>query len=123
MPTESEIFNFALRHYNNPSCVTAVQFTNDYNIIRCVNRLFVKRSLGKEVNPRVILNHVLTAFNVFDPKACVELFFLKIDPRFHSEIKTFISFLNYLPDSLDHINIQLEDIEFDQEYVEFLRGI
>lgn len=121
--TESEIFNYAIRHYFNPSCVTAEQFNSDLNITRQINRILEKRGRGEVVDLRLLLNYFMTMFNVFDNEACVRIIFIRVPAKFHAEVKTFIEFLNYLPDDLSDINISLGEIPFDDEIVKFLRGI
>lgn len=121
--TDSEIFNYAIRHYYNPSCVTAEQFNSDLNITRQINRVLEKRDRGEVVDLRLLLNYFMTMFNVFDKEACVRIIFMRLPVKFYPHIKTFCEFLNYLPEDLSDINISLGEIPFDDEIIKFLRSI
>jgi hypothetical protein len=60
---------------------------------------------------RLILNHIIIFYNVFDIISATRLLFSRIEKDLHPYLKTFIVFLNTLPDSIpeaDLINIPLD---------------
>jgi hypothetical protein len=120
---DSEIFNYAIRHYDNPSCKTTEEFAADYATPIKIKRLLTRRANGVDVSLRLVLNHILTMFNVFSPHASVIMLFIRTPKEHHSIIKTFLVFLNYMPDNIDEINIDVSLIELDPDIVAFLRSI
>lgn len=123
MLEEGDIFNYAVRHYDNPSCKTLKEFSCDYNIPINIKKLLNKRSSGEDVNLRLLLNYFQTFFNVFSPDVATTLLFVRCEPEHYSAIKTVLVFLNYMPDDISGCDININEIEFDQELIDFLRGI
>ena len=70
---------------------------------------------------RLILNHLIILQNVFGPLVTTRMLFFKIDEELFSELKTFLIFLNYLPDTVP--NIDVEKIPLDNKIVTTLRMI
>ena len=75
---------FAIKHYDNPSCVDEYDTT-------------------KELKARLIINHVIILANVFGIDAATTLLFFKIDTQHWSILKTILVFLHYMPEN-DMIN-------------------
>jgi len=123
MKTDSEIFNYAIRNYYNPSCKTAEEFADDFNTTIKIKKLINRHLLGESINFRLLLNHFMTMYNVFNPNAATLILFMKMQPEHYSCIKTISVFLNYFPDNLSDYGICLDNVEFDKDIVEFLRGI
>ena len=120
---ESEVFNYAIKHYSNPSCKTAEEFTKDYNIAVTIKRLLNKRAKGEDVNLRLVLNCFISMYNVFEPQAANVILYHRMGEDHYSSVKTIGTFLNLMPDDIPMLNIDVRLIEFDQELVDFLRGI
>ena len=64
---------------------------------------YVKRLLRKyketgELKERLILNHLIVIYNVFGADASSTLLLFKIEPELWNVLKTFMVFLNMLPD-------------------------
>ncbi len=118
--TDSELFNYAIKHYNNPSCKTAEEFTNDFNLTLRIKKLINRKLMGEDINYQLLLNNFMMFYNVFDPKAGTVILFHKLPENHYSYIKTVATFLNFLP--MD-INMDITSIDLDWDFVEFLRGI
>ena len=57
---------------------------------------------------KLILNHIILIYNVFEIHAATRMLFHKIDEDLWPALKTFIVFLNYLqPNTYQDINIDL----------------
>ena len=121
--TDSELFNYAIAHYHNPSCKTAEEFAADYNTTMRIKKLINRKLQGEDISCRLLLNHIMTFYNVFSPTCATVLLFKKLPSEQHPIIKTCAVFLNYLPDDLSKYNIALHKIDFDADMVEFLRSI
>ena len=99
---------FAIKHYENPHAATMEDFEEDLKRFKYIKRLMKKYVVSGELKHHLILNHMIICFNVFGEGA-IPLFFYKIDKEYWSLIKTFLIFLNRIPDfpksGLDTIDI------------------
>lgn len=108
---------FAAKNYINKQCMTQEEFEEDLQRFKYVKRLFNRYEINKELNERLILNHLITIYNVFGIKAANHMMFYKIDERNWPTLKTFLVYLNYLPEE-EHVEIPL-----DPTVIEVLRKI
>ena len=88
---------FAIKHYENPHAATMEDFEEDLKRFKYIKRLLKKYVVSGELKHHLILNHMIICFNVFGEGA-IPLFFYKIDKEYWSLIKTFLQFLNKIPD-------------------------
>ena len=72
---------FAIKHYDNPSCVDEQEFLDDMKRFKYLKRLFRKYDTTKELKTRLILNHIIVLSNVFGVEASTTLLFFKIAVR------------------------------------------
>ncbi len=91
------------------------EFESDIKRIKYLKRLFRRYKITKSVKERLILNHIILLNNVFEPEATARILFYKIDQRDYDVLKTFLMYLNILPDMIYGINgkkfkISLEEI-------------
>ena len=102
---------FAIKHYENPLSSTMEEFEEDLKRFKYIKRLLKKYVVSGELKHHLILNHMIICFNVFGDGA-IPLLFYKIDKEYWSLIKTFLQFLNRIPDfpktGLDVIPIHKE---------------
>ena len=89
---------YAARHYRNNQCLDIKDFYEDMNRFSYVLRLLRKYKDTSEINTRLVLNHIITIYNVYEIDAANKMMFFKIDNDLHSVLKTFLIFLNYLPE-------------------------
>ena len=87
------------------------EFEEDLKRFKYIKRLLKKYVVSGELKHHLILNHMIICFNVFGEGA-IPLLFYKIDKEYWSLIKTFLQFLNRIPDfpktGLDVIPIHKE---------------
>ena len=75
------------------------------------------------LNDRLILNHLIVLYNVFD-KAATSLLFYKIDNEHWSILKTFLVFLNRMPmEQIVTGGVRGDDIQLDMKVIKILREI
>lgn len=98
---------FAMKHYDNPQCVTSEEFYSDLNRIQYVKKLFKRYYCDDDLRERLILNHLVIFYNVFGIQAANRMMFFKTDEEHHSILKTFLLYLNYIKDS-DYVDIPLD---------------
>ena len=99
---------FAAKYYDNPACLSKEEFYHDIAKFKYIVRLFRRyRETGK-VQERLLLNHIILIYNVFQIQAATRMLFYRVDEDLWSALKTFLVFLNYLPgNTYQDINIDL----------------
>ena len=97
--TPENINMFAMKHYDNPSCVDEKEFLDDMKRFKYLKRLFRKYDTSKELKMRLIINHIVILANVFGVDAATTLLFFKIEKNHWSLLKTFLVFLKYMPEN------------------------
>jgi len=123
--TNENYIRYAMRHYDNPYCVGVREFQEDLARIVYLKRLFRRYKKGGVLRERLILNHIITFCNVFGVEVGTRLLFFKIDPDLHYILKTFLVFLEYLPEDKQKFNLEVDivKISMDQEIIKRLRSI
>ena len=99
--TPENINMFAMKHYDNPTCVDEKEFLDDMKRFKYLKRLFRKyeTSKGKELKTRLVINHIIILANVFGVDAATTLLFFKIERNHWPLLKTFLVFLSYMPEN------------------------
>jgi hypothetical protein len=116
---DSNYMLFAIKFYNNPQAVTKDDFEDDLKRIRYVKKLLKKYKKEGILKAHLILNHLILLFNVFDD-AAVPLLFYNLDQDLWPSLKSFLMFLNRLP---EYPKTQIDDIEQDQYCISILNSI
>lgn len=116
---ESNYMLFAIKFYNNPQSVTREDFESDLKRIRYIKRLLKKYKNTGELKVHLILNHLIILFNVFDD-ASIPLLFYNLDEDLWPSIKSFLIFLNRIP---EYPKSQLDEIEEDSNCLTQLQSI
>ena len=96
--TEDNFMMYAIKNYDNPSCSGQEEFLNDIARISSIKRLLMKYRRDGELRERLILNHFVVLYNLFGD-AATKLIAFKMSPEMYPTIKTFIMFLNRLPEN------------------------
>ena len=109
--TDDNIVNFAMKNYNNPSCKNIEEFQEDFNRIKYVKRLFNRYETTGVLRERLILNHIITFYNVFGVVAGTRMFFNRIDKSQYPILK--MSHFDILNRSLHHLYIFLTFVGSD----------
>jgi hypothetical protein len=123
---EDNVMMYAMKHYDNPACHGIHEFTEDFDRIKYVKRLFKRYQTKSVLKDRLILNHIIVIYNVFGIEAATRIMFFRIEEDLWPILKTFLVFLNYMPDRVYGINekdIISSDISLDSHLIEILRKI
>jgi hypothetical protein len=115
--TPDNIMMFAMKHYDNPSCVDRKEFLDDMKRFKYLKRLFRKYDTSDVLKVRLILNHIIVLANVFGVDASSTLLFFKIEKKHWSTLKTFLVYLHYMPEN------DMKDIATDVKVLKELRDI
>ena len=94
---EDNFLLFAIRYYENPQAVTKEDFENDLNHFKYIKRLLKRYKKSGELKTHLILNHFIILYNIFG-EATTPMLFFKIEQDLWSSVKSFIIFLNRLPE-------------------------
>lgn len=116
---------FAMKFYENPHCTDLLEFHDDMKRIRYLKRLFKKYKQTGELKERLIINHLVVLYNMFDNRAMTRMLLLKMD-GYYDCLKPFLIMLGYWTTSVGTVKGKTlvdSDISLDQKIVETLRQI
>ena len=116
---ESNYLLFAIKFYDNPQAVTKDDFESDLKRIRYVKRLLKRYKNSGELKVHLILNHLIVLFNVFND-ATVPLLFYNLEEELWPSIKSFLLFLNRIP---EYPKTLVDEIEADQNCLVQLKAL
>ena len=122
--TEKNFLLYAMQHYENPQCVEVEEFNDDLKKIKYIKRLFNQYAIEGVLKERLLLNHIIVFYNVFSVEAATRILFYKLEENIWPMLKTFLFYLNFLPDKIESINgrtIITTEIPMDQGIVDSLR--
>jgi hypothetical protein len=106
---EDNFLLFAIKNYENPQAVTKEDFEKDLNHFKYIKRLLKRYRREGELKTHLLLNHFIVLYNIFGEAATPMLFF-KIEKELWSSLKSFIIFLNRLP---EYPKSGIHDIQVD----------
>ena len=90
---------YAAKSYDRPHILQS-EFEDDLKRIVYIKRLLRKYNQTDECKERLILNHIIILSNVFGVDAAVNMLFFKCDQVTYPALKTFLLFLQFMPDNL-----------------------
>ena len=101
--TEKNFLLFAAKCYDNPNCVDVLEFQQDIDRIKYIKRLFRRYEDQDDLKERLILNHLVVLYNVFEPHSLTRMLALKLENYLHI-LKPFLIYLGYWPRTIDGVN-------------------
>ena len=113
---EGNYILFAMKHYENPHCVTRDDFDEDIKRFKYLKRLLKRYVRGGALRTHLIINHLIILYNVFG-EAATPLLFFKLEREYWSMLKTLLIYLNKYPVGM------LPSLETDQDLEEELSQI
>ena len=119
--TEDNFLLFAMHHYDN-SCPSMEEFEEDMKRFLYLKKLLTRYRINGDLRERLILNHIIILYNLFD-KAATRMLFYKIDEENWNTLITFLVYLERMPNKLSEFNIELADIKLDNDVVKVLRNL
>ena len=123
---EGNFLMFSMKEYNNIQCIDIEEFYDDLKKIKYIKRLFNIYLNDGQLKERLILNHLIVFYNVFPIQAGTRILFYKIEEQFWPMLKTFLIFLERMPDKIESIRgktILSTDIKLDDGIITRLRTI
>lgn len=116
---EDNYLLFAIKFYDNPQALTKEDFEDDLKRIKYVKRLLKRYKNTGILKTHLVLNHLIVLFNVFND-AAVPLLFYNLERDLWPSIKSFLLFLNRLP---EYPKTQIDEIKEDLRCLEILQSI
>lgn len=116
---------YAVKCYNSPHCIMS-EFEGDIKRTKYLKRLFRRYKVTKSLKERLILNHIILLNNVFGPEHVTRILFYKIDERDYDILKSFLVYLNIMPDAIYGINgknVYSRDIPLNEDVIKILLTI
>ena len=117
---------YSMREYSNIQCTAIEEFYDDLKKIKYIKRLFNIYTNTGQLKERLILNHLIVFYNVFSVQAGTRILFYKIEKDFWPILKTFLIFLDRMPEKIDSIRgetVRASDILLDDGIITRLRSI
>ncbi len=111
---EDNFLLFAIKNYKNPQAVAKEDFDKDLNHFKYIKRLLKRYKKTGELKTHLLINHFIVLYNIFG-EATTPMLFFKLEREMWSQVKTFIMFLNRLPEFpksyLNNIQVDLNCLE------------
>jgi len=122
---DDTVILYAIKAYDKLNYIRS-EFEEDYKTFRYVKRLLQRYRATGEIRQNLVLNHINLIYNMFGVEAGTRLLFFKMDSADYSSLKTFLIFLNMMPDVVHGINgkdIVSSSIPVDVTVAKILRNI
>ena len=113
---EGNYILFAMKHYENPHCVTRDDFDEDMKRFKYLKRLLKRYVRSGPLMTHLIINHLIILYNVFG-EAATPLLFFKLEREYWCILKTILIYLNKYPIGM------LPNLEDDPDIAEELAKI
>lgn len=88
---------YLVKAYDKPNMLMS-EFNDDMKRFNYIKRLFQRYRKYDELRTQLVLNHLVVLYNVFGPEVTTRSLFFKISEEDYSTLKTYLLFLNYMPD-------------------------
>lgn len=115
--TDDNFLLYAARNYYKPNVIDVEEFYDDLKRFKYLKRLFYRYQNDNQLSERLILNHLIVIFNVFDIEPSLRMLEFQIKPDYWPALKPFLIFLRHIR------NDQYTEIPMDKTVVERLREI
>ena len=123
--TNENVLLYAVKAYDKPNMLMS-EFKEDMKRFNYLKRLFRRYRKEGEMRERLVINHLVVIYNVFGVEVATRLLFYKMSKDDFSALKTFLIFLNYMPEVVVGIkghNILSSEIPVDMFIADILRQI
>ena len=124
--SDSNFMMFAMKAYQNPHCLDIDEFHDDLKKTKYIKRLLNRYKSSGELKERLIINHIMVLYNMFGLEAATKILFYKIEEDFWPEIKTFLVYLNFMPEKISGIKeetVHSSEIPIDKNIASVLREL
>jgi hypothetical protein len=123
---DKNVVAYMIMSYDNPQCIDLEEFQDDMKIPKYIKRLINRYATTGDMKIRLMLNHIISFYNVFGNEAATRILFLKMDEEDYPILKTFLIYLNRMPEKIEMIcgnNIYDSNIPVVDTIVKNLRNL
>jgi hypothetical protein len=113
--------NFLIYLIKNSSFVEIEDLYEDLIRVKYIKRLLIRFKKTGELKERLLLNHIIILQNIFGAELCTRMLFYKIPKDLHSYLKSFLEYLNYIPEEIPETNVS--DIISDHRIDKILKEL
>ena len=106
---------YAFEAYTNKSCFSRKEFLEDLKKAQYAKKLSKKLCDGKEINIRLLVNHVILFTNVFELERAKELIMYNISDEEKEMFKTILIFLGFMT------NTEMPDVNWHLKVAQMLK--
>lgn len=103
--TPETVLIYAVKAYEKTTYLRS-ELADDLKHFTYLRRLFRRYTQCGELRERLILNHLIIVYNIFGFPAATRLLFYHTRVEDYPILKTFLVFLNYMPETIYGINGQ-----------------
>jgi len=122
---DDTVLLYAIKAYDKLNYVKS-EFEEDYKTFRYVKRLLQRYRQSGELRENLVLNHLSLIYNMFGIEPGTRLLFFKMDEADYTSLKTFLVYLNTMPEVVHGINgrdIRSSDYPVDMRIANVLRSL
>lgn len=123
MDQEITEFNYILllaKSYHKPHFKDMDEFYEDVKRIKYIKKLLSRYKESGQLNERLVLNHLVVLYNIFDARILTEILVFKLLDGVHY-LKPFLVFLGYWNDYIS--TVDGKEIHSDKQIEDILRKI
>mgnify|MGYP001133913240 CR=1 FL=1 len=120
---DDNFFVYAVKNYYSPGSIGTKDITDDLNRIKYIKRLLNRYKKTGDANERLILNHLVILYNVFND-AATDMLFFKLEEEHWPDLKTYLVYLHRMPlETVTTKGIKETDIKLNEELIQVLRSL
>lgn len=124
--SDKNFIMFAIQSYDNNNMFSSEEeFHEDLTRIRSISRSFSRYRKTGEINERLVLNHLIILYNVFEGETLTKMLVFKLQ-SYLEYLKPFLMLIARWPEYIDGVfdsRLIGTDISMDMKLVERLRKI
>ena len=76
-----------MKFYDNPQCISVEDYQTDMKRFKYIKRLLNQYNSSTDLNIRLLLNHIIMVYNLFDNQIATRILFFKIDSKYWPILK------------------------------------
>lgn len=115
--TDKNFLLFAAKSYYNPRGIDVDEFHDELKRFNYLKRLITKHKQAKDIDVRLIINHLVVLFNLFGEREALHMLEYKVGMQDWFIIKPFLIYLNKI-EPTEYVETQM-----DEEIVRKLREL
>jgi hypothetical protein len=100
--------SYVFEAWEEKFCAGDEAFEEDFKTFSYIKKIFSRYNNGSVLPTRLLINHIITASNVFGPRLTSTILFSKINKESWGSLKAVLSFLNYYTETPSTKEVNLD---------------